>query len=275
MTTDALARVRALLVDMDGVLYRGDQVLPGASELFPALRALGIGFVLITNNSSRTQEQYEQKLQRMGVPVRGEEVLTSGQATALYLARDHPPGTRVFVIGMDGLVQPLRAQGYILTDQEPEVVVVGFDSALTYDKLVTAHRAIRRGARYVGTNPDPTLPTPDGDVPGSGSFHCLLSTSTGVRPTIVGKPHPPLFEMGLARLGTRPEETAIVGDRLDTDIQGGRNVGLVTMLVLSGSTTIEQVAQAEQKPDYVFPGLPDLIEALYRSRGVPYNAGRR
>jgi len=259
--TDKLRPIGNLIVDMDGVLYRGDEVIPGAQEFFAFLRECPIGFILATNNSTRTAQQYVDKLARMGVEVALSEILTSSQATAMYLETLVPPGTRVYVIGEEGLEIAVRERGYIISGDGAELVVVGMDRRLTYEKLKVATLLIRGGARFIGSNPDTTLPTEEGFIPGNGAMLAALEVSTGVAPTVIGKPERTIFELALAKLGSSKEDTAIVGDRLDTDILGGHNAGLTTILVLSGATTRQDADSAPVKPDLVFEDIRNLHQA--------------
>lgn len=258
MTADRLRSIKNLIIDMDGVLYQGNQAVPGAKEFFAFLRVRPIGFILATNNSTRTARQYVDKLAGMGIEVALSEILTSSQATAMYLETLAPPGTKVYVIGEEGLETAVRERGYIISGEGAEFVVVGLDRDLTYEKLKTATLLIRQGARFIGSNPDKTLPTEEGFIPGAGATLAALEAATGVSPTIVGKPERILFDLALARLGGTQEDTAVIGDRLDTDVLGGHNAGLSTILVLSGATTRQDVDNAPLKPDLVFEDLGHL-----------------
>jgi 4-nitrophenyl phosphatase len=189
-------------------------------------------------------------------------VLASADATASYLSQQAPAGTRVYVIGEEGLKSSIEAAGLILDESDVRYVVVGLDRELTYQKLTQAVRLIRAGAAFVGPNPDTTLPTDDGVIPGAGSFQAAITAATGVRPLIIGKPEPTMLLIGCERLGTAPAETAIIGDRLDTDIVGGRRAGLQTLLVLTGVSTLEDVDRSDVKPDAIFDDLPELQAAL-------------
>jgi 4-nitrophenyl phosphatase len=258
-----LEQLRGFLIDLDGVVYTGSQVLPGAPEFFTLLRELSVPFLLITNNSSRRADQFAAMLEVMGIPVRPEEILTSAQATAQFLATSAPNGSRAYVIGEDGLRSSLEAHGFVLVDgPEAEYVVVGLDRQFDYRKLTTAIRAVLGGARFVGPNPDTTLPLEDGLSPGAGAFQAAISAATGIRPTIVGKPEPTMLSIGLRLLDCAPHEAAIVGDRLDTDVLGGQRAGMVTILVLTGVSNPEAVAVSQIKPDYVVRSLKDLGRRL-------------
>ena len=255
-----LSQIRHLIIDMDGVLWRGDEPLPGLSEFFDFLRQHGIDFILATNNSSRPPEKYVAKLARFGVQVPLDRVLTSSLATAAYLATIAPPGTRVYALGEEGLRQALEQQGFVLAEDDVEYVVSGWDRQLTWDKLTTAALHIHAGAGFLGTNPDGNFPTERGPVPGSGAQLMALEITTGVTPVVVGKPEPWLYQEALRRMGARPEMTAAVGDRLDTDVAGGVRAGLTTVLVLSGISTEADLATSAVRPDLV---CADIVEFVH------------
>ena len=261
MKTDQLHTIRAFVIDMDGVLYRGQTHLPGARRFLQLLQREQVPYVLLTNNSSLTVTQYVDKLDRMGIDVPPARVMTSAVATAQYLAGQAEPGTPVYMIGMEGLEQALQAEGFVLTDESPQYVVVGFDTNVTYRQLSAAALAVRAGAVFIGTNPDLTLPTERGLEPGAGSILAAIEAATGVAPKIIGKPEPGAFEAALAKLGTRPDETAMLGDRLETDIVGGAKAGLRTILVLTGATARDDLAGAEIEPDMVFDNLEQVVAA--------------
>ena len=258
---------------MDGVLWRGDVPMPRLVEFFDGLRARGVGIVLATNNASKSGDDFVAKLARMGVHVALEEVLTSPQATAAWLA-EHAPGARVYMIGENGLRTELEARGSIVVNDEKVSetssgpafdathVVVGIDRQLTYAKLVEACLLIRAGARFIGTNPDLTFPGDRGIVPGNGSILTALRVSTDIEPLIIGKPEPEMMVQALARMGGSAADTAVLGDRLDTDILGGQRAGLTTLLVLSGVTTQARLAHDPIQPDYVFEDIGAVLDAL-------------
>jgi 4-nitrophenyl phosphatase len=255
-----LDAITHLIIDMDGVLWRGDEPMPGLQAFFAFLRQRGIGFILATNNSSKTPEQYVAKLARFGVEVPVECILTSAQVAAAYLASVAPPGTRVYPIGEDGVRRALEEQGFVLTDEEAKYVVVGWDRHLTWKKLETAALLIHRGAGFVGTNPDRNYPTERGPVPGNGAQLAAIETTTGVAPVVTGKPEPQMYEEALQRMGARPETTAVVGDRLDTDLTGGVRLGLATVLVLSGIAREADLAASPVKPDLVCADIEELMQ---------------
>jgi 4-nitrophenyl phosphatase len=260
-----LHSLRHLIIDMDGVMYRGNQALPGTNDFVCFLRERGIGFVLATNNATKTPQQFVQKLAPMGIQVQASEVLTSSQATAGYLAGIAPPGTRVCVVGMDGLRTALCEAGFALVEEDAEFVVAGMDFAVCYERLAQATLQIRAGARFIGTNPDLTFPSERGIVPGAGALLALLEAATGVRPVVIGKPETAMVEQALARIGGQPATTAMLGDRLETDILAGKRAGLPTVLVLTGVTDRPMLANSEIQPDLVFEDLVQLRLAWARA----------
>jgi 4-nitrophenyl phosphatase len=258
---ETLCDLGHLIVDMDGVLYRGNEAMPGASGLIDFLREHGIGFVLATNNATRTPEQFVDKLAGMGVEVYPSEVLTSSLATAGYLAGIAPPGTRVFVVGMEGLRAALQDAGFSLVEEDAEFVIAGMDFSICYERLAQATLQIRAGARFIGTNPDLTFPSERGIVPGAGSLLAFLEAATGVSPTVIGKPEIAMVEQALARMGAQAAATGMLGDRLETDILAGKRAGLRTLLVLSGVTDPEMLSRSELQPDLVFDDIAHLTAA--------------
>ena len=253
----------SLIIDLDGVLYRGHEAVVGAREFVALLQREGTPFLLLTNNSTRTPGQYVTKLAEMGIAIEESDVLTSAQATALYLERISPPGAQVYVIGEEGLQVALRER-YTIAEESADFVVVGMDREITYEKLRVATLLIRSGARFIATNPDKTLPTEEGLVPGNGAIIAALEAATGVAPFVVGKPEPAIFDLALARMGVSKEGVAVIGDRLETDILGGRRAGLITILVLSGVTSRQELENSTIKPDLVFQDVRQLYEVWPR-----------
>lgn len=254
-----LKDIKHLVIDMDGVLYVGNDPLPRLPEFIAFLRRHGIGFVMATNNSGSTPKQYAAKLAKMGAEVQPHEILTSGTATAQWLTRHYPPGTRVHVFGEASLREAMAEAGFVLVDEDAAVVAASIDWQVNYDKIKRACLLIRRGARFVATNLDPTRPTEEGLVPGTGALIAAIETGSEVKPVAIGKPEPVMFELAMAQMGARPETTATLGDRIDTDMMGGVRAGLATILVLSGSTTREE-AEA-YGPDFLFADIAGLLDA--------------
>jgi 4-nitrophenyl phosphatase len=260
----SLAQMDSLIVDLDGVLWRGPEMLPGVNEFFDYVNRSGTRLLLASNNSTARPEAVRDRLEEVGVELPVKAILTSALATAAYLTRNLPAGANLLMIGEDGLEHALTQSGFSLVGgaESAQAVVVGMDRSVTYDKLAEATLAIRNGAAFVGTNPDRTFPTPRGLVPGNGSLLAALQAATDQEPIIVGKPERRYFELALEKLGSRAESTLMLGDRLDTDIQGGQNAGLNTCLVLTGVTDQAALAHSPIKPTWVFSDLMELTAAL-------------
>lgn len=267
-----LGNIRAVLFDMDGVLYVGKQPLPGVPQMLDFLAETGRGFLCVTNNASMTSALFADKLAGMGVHVRPENILGSAEATAAWMAdqvkhRGAPDG-KVYVMGMDGLRESLRAYGFELTTDpfDATYCVSGAKFDLSYEDLADAALAIRNGARFIGTNPDLTFPSERGQIPGAGALLALLEAATEVKPVVIGKPNAPMFELAMRRLHASPETTMMVGDRYDTDIAGALALGMTTTGVLTGVSSEADYHKQNMPPHVVVPGLPELLE-LFRRAG--------
>jgi 4-nitrophenyl phosphatase len=256
-----LRALRSLIIDIDGVLWHGRQPLPGVPAFFDFLRTRGIRFIIATNNSARRASEIVERLARLGTHVDESQVLTSAEATAMYLPRVAPSAVRVFLIGGDGIANALARAGYRLVEQNADVVVVGIDFALTYDKLKRATLEIRRGARFIGTNSDKTFPSDEGLTPGAGAILAALQATTDVAPIVIGKPERPMFDLAVEKMDADRTATAMLGDRLETDIEGARRAELKSILVMTGVTTREILAQSDIRPDLTFENLDALREA--------------
>ncbi|ESS72641.1 protein NagD [Methyloglobulus morosus KoM1] len=264
--------IRALIIDMDGVLWHGNQAVPGLTDFFQILRDKNLPFILATNNASHTPQQYVSKLAEMGVVIEPKEIMTSALATAMYLTENMDPAqTRVFVVGEDGAIQALQEQGFTLTglyeingptSKGADVVVCGKDHTLTWDKLATATLNIRAGAQFIGTNDDNTLPTELGLIHGNGAILAALQTATGVSPTIIGKPEPIMYQQAISRLGADLSETIAIGDKLETDILGAIRTGIRSLMVLGGVSTEADLKASEYQPTWVMQDLRAVTEAL-------------
>ena len=229
-----LARTRTFILDLDGTVYLSSTLLPGALDFLAALERTGRRHVFITNNSSRTAVEYVAKLGGLGIRASRDNIYTSLDATLAWLSKQE--GRRVYALGVPSLIEEVRAAGYEITDDRPDWVLLGFDMTLDYDKICRAARAIRLGARFVATHADLVCPTADGPIPDAGAMIKMFEAATGKSPVVCGKPEAPMVEGALARLAGRPEEAAIIGDRLYTDIAMGNATGILSILVLSGDT---------------------------------------
>ena len=263
--------MRAVLFDMDGVLYRGNSALPTVNELLAFLAERQVAYACITNNASRTREQFSAKLQMMGIAVPAERIVTSATATSVWLRSRAPRGTTIYMVGMDGLREALFGDGYFVEQRSegagrPDYVVVGADFEVTYAKLRAACLAIRAGATFVGTNPDTTYPTEEGLVPGVGALILALEAASDRRALIIGKPERAMFDAALQMLGVPNAEALVVGDRLNTDILGASRAGIPAVMVLTGVSTVQELAQSPVQPAAVFDGLPELLDAWRRAR---------
>jgi glycerol-1-phosphatase len=257
------AGYRGIVLDLDGVVYLGEAVVPAAPAALEGVRGLGVRLAFVTNNSFRPPEQVAEKLGRLGVKAAVEEVLTSAQASVHLLGgEDGLRGTRVLVVGGPGLRQALEDAGARLLDgtdwRHAEVVAVGFDPDLTYDRVKAAALAIRAGARFVGSNPDTTLPMPEGFWPGAGATLAMLRAATGVQPEVAGKPERALFETAAAAIGPGPY--LMVGDRADTDLDGAHRLGWATALVLSGVVTAADLPDLPIAPDHLLADVGGLLD---------------
>jgi 4-nitrophenyl phosphatase len=255
-------KIRALILDMDGVLWRGDQPIGNLPAIFNRIKSLGWRAVLATNNATRSPEQAREKIHSFGVELEPWQVVNSGQATAHFLKQTFPDGGPVYVIGEAALIQTLEEEGFYTGEDKPLAVIVGLDRQLTYEKIQKASNLIRSGLPFFGTNPDNTLPTPEGLVPGAGAVLAAVAAASGTSPKIMGKPQPEIYRAALQRLGTSPEETLVVGDRLETDIKGGQALGCRTALVLSGVSGKEDLEAWAPLPDLVAANLEGIIDLL-------------
>ena len=259
-----LTRVQSLVIDLDGVVWRGQTALPGVLEFFSMLDVRKIPFVLATNNAATSPEQVSHRMELMGINASTEDVLTSGLASAEYLRHELPPGASIYAIGEDPLRSALEHAGFSITQSanDARAVVVGMDRQMKWEQLAEAALAIQEGVLFLGTNPDVTFPIERGLVPGNGALLAALEAATGVKALIIGKPEPHLYLQAIAHLQTDPTHSLAVGDRLETDILGGKRAGMMTALILTGVTQRHDLASSPIQPDYVFDDLPQLRRAL-------------
>jgi NagD protein len=252
-----LADKAGFICDMDGVIYHGNRLLPGVHDFLAWLGAGGREFLFLTNSSERSPRELSEKLARLGLEVDERHFYTSAMATAAFLASQRPRGS-AYVIGEPGLIHALYDAGFSMNDVSPDYVVVGETPAYNYDRIRHAAQLVLRGARLIGTNPDVTGPGEHGLVPATGALIAPIEMVTGVKAYFVGKPNPLMMRTGLERLGCRREETAIVGDRMDTDIIAGIEAGIDTVLVLSGVTSRDDLRAFSYRPHYVMDGVGDI-----------------
>jgi len=255
-----LNNISALVIDMDGVLWREREPIGDLPAIFEGFEKAGLKVLLATNNGTRTPGQYLEKFSSLGVSLHSDQIITSAMGAAYLLQQRFPERGNVYVIGEAGVIEAMTEAGFNVSDHDVAAVVVGMDRSISYEKLKTACLLIRGGAEFYGTNPDRTFPTPEGLIPGAGSLLAALQTCTDKEPIIAGKPNPTLFEFAVKSLGLSPEETLVIGDRLDTDILGGVNAGCKTALVLTGISTLEDAKTFAVKPDLVIPALENLLD---------------
>lgn len=246
------------MIDMDGVICRGGEVIPGAIDLVERLVEHRAPFLFLTNNSQRTARDVAVRLRKMGFPLDAGSVLTSAMVTAQFVARQ-TPGGRAYVIGEGGLLQALHQHGYAIVDSDPDYVIVGEGRAITLEMLETAVRLVMAGARLIATNLDPVCPTSNGFRPGCGALVKIIETATDTRAFSVGKPSPWMFRAALKELGLRADETTMIGDTMDTDILGGAQMGCRTVLVLTGGTRRVDLVRFACRPDIVVESVADLL----------------
>jgi|SRR5579862_69602 len=253
--------IRSWLMDMDGVLMREEHAIPGADRFIARLRELGLPFLVLTNNSIYTQRDLAARLALSGLEIPEHAIWTSALATARFL-EDQRPGGTAFVIGEAGLTTALHGSGYTLNERAPDYVVLGETRTYSFERIAHAIRLIDRGSRFIATNPDPTGPTPDGPLPATGSVAALISRATGVAPYFVGKPNPLMMRSALNAIEAHSETTAMVGDRMDTDVVSGLEAGMHTVLVLTGSTTREDAERFPYRPSRIVESIADLVDEL-------------
>jgi 4-nitrophenyl phosphatase len=253
-----MKKYKGYLIDLDGTMYKGTELIQEARDFVMALKEQNIPYLFVTNNSTRTPGQVAEKLEKFGIPAGEEQVFTTSQATANYLYERKPNGS-VYVIGEEGIQQAVQGKGFTLKDENPDFVVVGLDRSVTYEKFAKACLAVRSGAMFVSTNGDIALPTERGLLPGNGSLTSVITVSTQIKPVFIGKPESIIMEQALEVLGTAKEETLMVGDNYDTDIMAGMNAGMDTLLVHTGVTTKELLTGYEKQPTYVVDSLEEWI----------------
>ena len=258
---EAIKDTECFLFDLDGTVYLGDELLPGARELLAYLDDISRPYFFLTNNSSKSRADYSTKLAKYGLEAPKDKIFSSGMATAIYL-KNQKPGARIYLVGTPSLEEEFISFGFQLVDNEPDYAVLGFDTTLTYEKIWKLADFVREGRPYIATHPDINCPIPDGFMPDIGAMMAMIKSSTGREPdVIVGKPHPPMVEAIVEMTGFGPDQLTMVGDRLYTDIAMGA-AGIKTVLVLSGETRLEDLKTAPHQPDLVCENLGVLRENL-------------
>ncbi|WP_216831036.1 TIGR01457 family HAD-type hydrolase [Alkalihalobacterium elongatum] len=252
---------KGFLIDLDGTVYRGKERIEEAVDWINRIHQSGLPYLFVTNNSSKTPEQVSHTLNQMGVQSTSDHVFTTSLATANYIAEINK-ASKVFMIGEVGLQEALQSKGLEITaEQEADVVVMGIDRAITYEKLAQACLHVRKGATFISTNGDKAIPTERGLLPGNGSLTSVVAVSTGVTPTFIGKPESIIIEQALQQLGTSKEETLMIGDNYDTDIMAGIKAGIDTLIVHTGVTSKEDLKQVEHQPTYSLTSLSEYVFA--------------
>lgn len=251
-------KIAGVLLDLDGTVYRGSEAVPGAARFLGRLRAQGVPYLFVTNRANRTPGEICRRLRLLDIPCEEDQVLTSAQATAEWIGSG-----RVYMIGEEGMERALLERGLLLTDRDPDYVVVSLDTSVTYEKLERASILVRGGARFVSTNPDLVVNTDHGLSPGNGAICRAITAATGVEPFVVGKPEKVIMEIALRRLGLPREETVLVGDSLATDVAAGAAAGILTALILTGVTSREHAAASPRRPTWIVEDYDQLEAVLW------------
>ncbi|MFI6334781.1 HAD-IIA family hydrolase [Streptomyces sp. NPDC050535] len=253
--------IESWLTDMDGVLIHEGVPIPGADAFIKRLRESGKPFLVLTNNSIYTARDLHARLQRMGLDVPVDNIWTSALATARFL-EDQRPGGTAYVIGEAGLTTALHDIGYVLTDHDPDYVVLGETRTYSFEAMTKAVRLIKGGARFIATNPDETGPSAEGPLPATGAVAALITKATGKHPYFAGKPNPLMMRTGLNAIGAHSESSAMIGDRMDTDVLAGLEAGMETFLVLTGLTTPAEIEQYPYRPSKIVNSIADLVDRV-------------
>lgn len=250
--------IKGILLDLDGTVYRGKEAVPGVTSFISRLITGGVRYLFVTNRSNRTPKTVCTQLRQYGIPCEIDNVLTSAQATASYLKK----GT-VFYIGEEGLAEALQEKRLTIMEEDPDWVVVGFDRAISYEKIEKASRLIRAGAAFIATNPDKVVNTEDGLAPGNGAIVAAIAAASGIEPIFIGKPMRTIIDKALERLGLAQHEVILVGDNLETDIKAGQNAGLRTVLILTGVSSGKDAEKSVVKPTWIVKDYEELIELVF------------
>ncbi len=262
--------IHSWLTDMDGVLVHEQSALPGASDFIAALQRFGRPFLVLTNNSIFTPRDLRARLSRSGIDIPEESIWTSAMATARFLA-EQAPGSSAYVIGEAGLTSAMHEEGFILADSDVEFVVLGETRTYSFESITRAIRLIAKGAKFIATNPDVSGPSAEGPMPATGSVAAMITAATGIQPYYIGKPNPLMMRTALNRIGAHSETSVMIGDRMDTDVKSGLEAGMRSVLVLTGSTTEDEIPLYPFRPTAIMDGIADvvpLVEQLMPSEAV-------
>lgn len=262
---EVIEKTKLYLFDMDGTLYLGDRLYDFTTELLAEIRRAGAKYLFVTNNSSKSVEDYVKKLRKLGIEAAREDFMTSSQATAYYLKQNYP-GKTLYVCGTQSLIKELEGEGFTVTTDldKVECIVMGFDTELTFQKLWDVSKLLltNRELPYIATNPDLVCPTEFGSVPDCGSVCIGIKNATGKEPVVIGKPSPLMPRLAMAKYGAKPEETVVIGDRIYTDVKSGLAAGCTGILVLSGESTLQTLADSDVKPDLVLQDAGEILQIL-------------
>ena len=262
MISDFLPNIKGLIIDMDGVLWNDNEPIGDLPKIFGKIVEIGYKFILVTNNPTRTIDEYHAKFLKFGVSLEPSQIINSAQALGIFLKKKFPEGATVYAVGQPSFKRTLTEHGMEIVDENyknPNVVAASVDFQFTYEKLKTASLFIQSGSYFVGTNPDATFPTQEGFIPGGGSIIGAIQIASGQEPKIIGKPKPALYEMALDHLQLKPSETLAIGDRYETDIAGAIAAGMHSALVLTGISNIENLKNYKTQPDIISNNLTELI----------------
>ncbi|MFN2175434.1 MAG: HAD-IIA family hydrolase [Anaerolineales bacterium] len=262
MSPKTKMNIKGLIFDMDGVIWKGNQPLADLPNIFSKLHNRGYRIILATNNTTLSIDNFHKKLNKFGVILENWQVINSSLATAIYLQRLFPDGGPVHILGEEGLIATMREFNFYHQQKDVLAVVVGLDRKVTYEKLKQASFAIQSGVPFIGTNPDPSLPTPEGLIPGTGTMLAALEAASGLGPKCIGKPEPELYNLALSRLNTKPKETLVIGDRLETDIAGGQNIGCATCAVLTGVASENDAYNWKPKIDFILNNISEILDIV-------------
>ncbi|GAA1289394.1 MULTISPECIES: HAD-IIA family hydrolase [Brachybacterium] len=255
--------IHSWLTDMDGVLVHEQAALPGAADFIAALQQYGRPFLVLTNNSVFTPRDLRARLSRSGIDIPEDSIWTSALATARFLA-EQAPGSSAYVIGEAGLTSAMHEEGFILADSDVEFVVLGETRTYSFEAITRAIRLVKGGAKFIATNPDVTGPSAEGPLPATGAVAAMITAATGIHPYYIGKPNPLMMRTALNRIGAHSETSVMIGDRMDTDVKSGLEAGMRSVLVLSGSTREEEIAQYPFRPTTVLDGIADVVPLVER-----------